>query len=486
MKCSKFFGLLLIGGLGAMPSSGLELEQLWEVTLPEGQSYLRANIAWSPSDNLPHLLMMGNEDLSVYHMTPGQEFEPILTLPTSIVCFGVCLDTTRETSVLACFRNVGSNSGQLEFLDLQTGSSLFSYDITTYSHGEGYDYEYTDWWYPNGLFCSGANNGMVAHLCGPYHSSGWSADIIHYSSWEINSDYWNYWNVRNFQMCYFGWPHRSTSRTYCLMGSDSLPDLVFSGRSWGYYYNDWWDSDEWDYRATTIYFVGDTAQFLRIADSQGRVMALARADGPAWSLLFFCDDSMTYYRRGPTHVWTVPSNISAPILALALPLHMISQRVALVYSSSGEITEVDLRDGHIASTTDFPANVKVLQPYLAPDGSWELMAVFDRSARGYRVSGILPIDDETNPVMPWSYSLGAFPNPFNESVKIVYELPRTATVRLRLVDILGREVTMLVNDLEIAGKHETTWNSENLASGIYFVCLDEGSTARVLKLVHLK
>ncbi|MFH1010978.1 MAG: T9SS type A sorting domain-containing protein, partial [bacterium] len=139
-----------------------------------------------------------------------------------------------------------------------------------------------------------------------------------------------------------------------------------------------------------------------------------------------------------------------------------------------------------AATADFPQNVRVLQPYLAQDGSWELMAVFDRSARGYRVTGLLPTESDATPLLPETCSLHAYPNPFNEAVRIAYELPKATTVRLRIVDIMGREVALLVNDAKTVGKHQATWDAKQCASGIYFACLNAEGLTRVHKLVHLK
>jgi hypothetical protein len=169
---------------------------------------------------------------------------------------------------------------------------------------------------------------------------------------------------------------------------------------------------------------------------------------------------------------------------VAFPHRLLQQRFALVYSGT-TLTEIDLLDGHIAATAEFPPSVKMLQPYIAEDGSWELMAVFDRSARGYRVTGFLPVEDE-KPVLPQLYSLQTYPNPFNEAVKIAYELPRTERVHVHVMDVLGREVATLTDETSTAGKHELIWNPANLASGIYFVCLRTESTSRVTKLLHVK
>jgi Secretion system C-terminal sorting domain len=61
-----------------------------------------------------------------------------------------------------------------------------------------------------------------------------------------------------------------------------------------------------------------------------------------------------------------------------------------------------------------------------------------------------------------------FPNPFNPSTTIKYELPKSSEVTLSVYDMLGRQVSMLVNDRRSAGVHEVKFDGSNLASGVYF------------------
>jgi Secretion system C-terminal sorting domain len=60
-----------------------------------------------------------------------------------------------------------------------------------------------------------------------------------------------------------------------------------------------------------------------------------------------------------------------------------------------------------------------------------------------------------------------FPNPFNPTTIIQYQLPRDSRVTLKVYDILGREVTTLVNKEEKAGYKEVRFNGSRYASGVY-------------------
>jgi hypothetical protein len=65
-----------------------------------------------------------------------------------------------------------------------------------------------------------------------------------------------------------------------------------------------------------------------------------------------------------------------------------------------------------------------------------------------------------------------YPNPFNPATKIEYALPQKARVLLRIYDVLGREVTTLVNDIQEAGYESVNWDANNSATGVYFYRLD--------------
>ncbi len=487
MNCSKFLGIVLIYILIAGPVSAFEIEQLWEVAPPAGQNYRHANIVWSSGDSLPHVFFLDRQDWTVYHMTPGLEFEALCTLPLSVRCFGVCMDSTLESSVLVHYHDIDPPYGRATFVNLVSGDSLYGTDFTLhYVRDEWCDYlEF--WWEPSWLFCSGSRHGMMAHLYGIYEEDGEWCDMLHSGSWNKKSGRSKIWSVHDYELQNSGGMPRLHSNGFCLMGSDTILDWAISGRTWGWSYDDEWGYLQWDWQNTYVSFRNEGWNGYWIADNlMGTIVPLERTDGPAVSLLFFKDDSMAYYQRGPSHSWTVSADIHSPTWGVAFPRRIVPQRVALVYSESGSLTEIDLAGGHVLQSVEFPLNVRALQPYLAADSSWELMAVFDRYVRGYRVTGLLPADDISAASLPESYSLAAYPNPFNDAVTIVYELPRTVEVNLRIVDILGREVTTLANNRQLAGKHEVTWNAANLSSGIYFVHLEAGTATRVQKLVYLK
>lgn len=61
-----------------------------------------------------------------------------------------------------------------------------------------------------------------------------------------------------------------------------------------------------------------------------------------------------------------------------------------------------------------------------------------------------------------------YPNPFNPSTVIRYNIPGSGLVDLRIYDVLGREVSTLVNEYQSAGQHEVAFTAGNISSGTYF------------------
>jgi hypothetical protein len=94
---------------------------------------------------------------------------------------------------------------------------------------------------------------------------------------------------------------------------------------------------------------------------------------------------------------------------------------------------------------------------------------------------------EINSEMPSSYSLQQnYPNPFNPSTRIKFQIVEPGNVNLKVYDILGNEITTLVNEEISAGTYEATFDAAGLSSGIYFYTLVAGSFTETKKMILLK
>jgi hypothetical protein len=70
--------------------------------------------------------------------------------------------------------------------------------------------------------------------------------------------------------------------------------------------------------------------------------------------------------------------------------------------------------------------------------------------------------------LPTDYELHQnYPNPFNPSTQFDFDLPEGGNVSLSIYDVLGRQITELVNGVREAGYHSVTWNATDQASGVY-------------------
>jgi D-alanyl-D-alanine carboxypeptidase len=79
-----------------------------------------------------------------------------------------------------------------------------------------------------------------------------------------------------------------------------------------------------------------------------------------------------------------------------------------------------------------------------------------------------------------------YPNPFNPSTTIKFELPKASMVRLSVYDMLGREVSVLVNERKNAGNHEVRFDASGLSSGVYFYRIQAGTYVETRKLLLLR
>jgi|GEM_PF-149723 len=79
-----------------------------------------------------------------------------------------------------------------------------------------------------------------------------------------------------------------------------------------------------------------------------------------------------------------------------------------------------------------------------------------------------------------------YPNPFNPSTKISYSLPKESFVTLKVYDVLGNEIAILVNEKKSVGNYEVNFDATKLSSGIYYYKLTAGNFSQVKKMILIK
>ena len=100
-------------------------------------------------------------------------------------------------------------------------------------------------------------------------------------------------------------------------------------------------------------------------------------------------------------------------------------------------------------------------------------------------SSTTDIEDKMN--LPKEFGLNQnYPNPFNPSTTISYSVPSNSPVTLKVYDVLGKEVTTLVDEVKAAGNYQVNFRASNLASGTYFYRITAGAFVQTKKMSLVK
>jgi hypothetical protein len=142
---------------------------------------------------------------------------------------------------------------------------------------------------------------------------------------------------------------------------------------------------------------------------------------------------------------------------------------------------------------DLPVGVRAVDTsYKAYYLSFPLYDLDFNSARSLIVKmlddfGIVTGVEDKQQDVPLAYRLyQAYPNPFNPTTTIRFDVPAAGDVSLKIYDILGREIAVLVNDRKQPGHYETAWNAASYASGVYFYRLSANGFVETKKLLLMK
>jgi hypothetical protein len=79
-----------------------------------------------------------------------------------------------------------------------------------------------------------------------------------------------------------------------------------------------------------------------------------------------------------------------------------------------------------------------------------------------------------------------YPNPFNPNTLIKYQISKSCFVKLTVYDLLGREISRLVDKKQNAGFYEVNWDAGNFSSGVYFYSLEADTYKETKKMMIIK
>ena len=93
----------------------------------------------------------------------------------------------------------------------------------------------------------------------------------------------------------------------------------------------------------------------------------------------------------------------------------------------------------------------------------------------------------TNNISPEHYGLNKiYPNPFNPTTEIEFNLPYDSNVVLSAYDLNGREVGVIFDGFQASGIHSYQWDASNLPSGVYYIKFQFDNEIQSMKAVLMK
>ncbi|MBI5726537.1 MAG: T9SS type A sorting domain-containing protein, partial [Ignavibacteriales bacterium] len=121
--------------------------------------------------------------------------------------------------------------------------------------------------------------------------------------------------------------------------------------------------------------------------------------------------------------------------------------------------------GWLWHTIPKPDNVKFSKLFMY--GKTKMMAVSGQGLIYRYTAGVIEnVNGENEPL---SFQLQEnYPNPFNAETRISFSLPSAGNVSLKIYDVLGRELSILIDEYREAGNHQYNFTASNLSSGVYF------------------
>lgn len=181
------------------------------------------------------------------------------------------------------------------------------------------------------------------------------------------------------------------------------------------------------------------------------------------------------YSDEVTYMWNATSLTGAPLLRLG---SNNNTRAAKLTLTGSQMTDV------ITKTTGLPTSAQtvILWSVEATDGLFTT-----RSTQEWKLTLTKRGITDVTPAVPSKLGLSQnYPNPFNPSTSISFEIPQYGFVNLKVFDLLGNEVTTLVNKNLDAGSHSVVFNASEIPSGLYLYKLKFGSQTLTRKMALVK
>ena len=175
-----------------------------------------------------------------------------------------------------------------------------------------------------------------------------------------------------------------------------------------------------------------------------------------------------------------------------LVCYVTDEQSRLVTSFDQEISFSLNGSGQLESTSAFANQGGVILNYWNNDPNFGEISITATSEGlepvSYVVNSILGVNENEseNNILNEFKLFSNYPNPFNNSTRFRYNIPKASNVKISVYDINGRLITTLVDHYHQSGEHKITWNSANESSGIYYFRLSAGNFIDVKKCTLIK
>lgn len=209
------------------------------------------------------------------------------------------------------------------------------------------------------------------------------------------------------------------------------------------------------------------------------------------------DDSAFYKYTPATDQWTQLSNSTYQVGACAMGIinnliYFVGGNVGgatgaeyksiLIYNINTNSWSTDLHEisskRHWMATAEYRGGLYVV-------GGIDSIAIAVDIVEEIVPQGTAGVNTESK--VPEEYILAQnYPNPFNPATLIRYQIPESGEVTLKIFDLLGHEVAMIVNEYKTAGTYEVEFNAVESPSGVYFYQLKSGDFIQTRKMLLLK
>ena len=227
-----------------------------------------------------------------------------------------------------------------------------------------------------------------------------------------------------------------------------------------------------------------------------------------WYVSVSYDNGSTYSAASPTWEFTVDAGASAVMPLVGSPVNGVSVNDSelmlswyITTGSDSELTyEVEIADNADFNNSSIIDNLSELHAQVngLDDGEyyWRVRSSNGNNTSNYsnvgnfKVGGVTGVEE--NDETPLTFVLDQnYPNPFNPATIINYSLPAPEFVTIKIYDMLGREVSTLVNEKMNAGNHKVNWNGTDysgrkVASGTYIYRFKAGNFVDSKKMLLIK